>query len=457
MEQGHIPPVAVVDNFDNAWALTAQVNLPLNRHALRFAPRAAGWTTSVDVRWELGRRLAILGLGGVTAKAQAAAAARNDAARPPPRSRQPRPPSSRNRPTTRPATACAWCWTRAARTGSTSRWSGRGGSTSQDEDGTKHLAQQLAEPDDLSAEGRRSRQPADDVAPVFFQDGATAQGHRDRGAVTSVANYGQDDALQGAAHPPGSVRAGDAHALPAGIHARADRDRALLRRPGERPLLRGARRHARQGVRLHVGDRPAPRGRARTRRRRDRADCRTGSRSKEPRLLTGRGRAARWRSRRRRIVPDAQARRHGDGAGAAHAGSVVRGLRARQVDRPADVVDGQLEGVTFRTSRWRNPAGMLAGIGFKASPAAPSGDIELKAMPAPGAAVDRGIRRRLRGRARCARARWLAAMPGSARQPAVAAERRRGGRAVVAVRGRAPGIARADRPAGPRARSTRFA
>jgi len=50
-------------------------------------------------------------------------------------------------------------------------------------------------------------------------------------------------------------------------------------------------------------------------------------------------------------------------------------------DDPA-VLDGRLDGVTFRTSRWRNPAEMLAGIGFKVAPQPASGDIEIRLLPA---------------------------------------------------------------------------
>jgi hypothetical protein len=53
------------------------------------------------------------------------------------------------------------------------------------------------------------------------------------------------------------------------------------------------------------------------------------------------------------------------------------------------VADGRLDGVTFRTSRWRNPAQMLAGIGFGTTPSVPAGDVELHqaAVLAP-AAID---------------------------------------------------------------------
>src|SRR5262249_6825706 len=51
------------------------------------------------------------------------------------------------------------------------------------------------------------------------------------------------------------------------------------------------------------------------------------------------------------------------------------------------VLDGRLDGVTFQTSRWRNPAEMLVGIGFKSLPAPATGDIELKQLPAVGGPV----------------------------------------------------------------------
>ena len=58
-------------------------------------------------------------------------------------------------------------------------------------------------------------------------------------------------------------------------------------------------------------------------------------------------------------------------------------------DTPATVKDGRLDGVTFRTSRWRNPAEMLAGIGFTTIASQPAGDVELRVFPAIGpAAID---------------------------------------------------------------------
>ncbi|MFC4169392.1 hypothetical protein [Teichococcus aestuarii] len=46
--------------------------------------------------------------------------------------------------------------------------------------------------------------------------------------------------------------------------------------------------------------------------------------------------------------------------------------------------DGRLPGVTFRTSRWRSPAEMMAGLGFPPAgdPGRPQGDIEIAALPA---------------------------------------------------------------------------
>jgi hypothetical protein len=54
-----------------------------------------------------------------------------------------------------------------------------------------------------------------------------------------------------------------------------------------------------------------------------------------------------------------------------------------QPDEQATYVDGRLEGVSFRTSRWRNPVEMMAGIGFGGDGGQPSGDIEVAAA-APG-------------------------------------------------------------------------
>ncbi|MGH9311524.1 MAG: hypothetical protein ACRD1U_19250, partial [Vicinamibacterales bacterium] len=59
-----------------------------------------------------------------------------------------------------------------------------------------------------------------------------------------------------------------------------------------------------------------------------------------------------------------------------------------KADDPVNVLDGQLEGVTFRTSRWRNPAAMVAGLGFESPPKAATGDIALRQpLPALGAAA----------------------------------------------------------------------
>lgn len=48
----------------------------------------------------------------------------------------------------------------------------------------------------------------------------------------------------------------------------------------------------------------------------------------------------------------------------------------------ADVLDGRLPGTTFRTSRWRTPGEMVAGLGFGNPPGAATGDLELRTLPA---------------------------------------------------------------------------
>src|SRR5262249_52667178 len=45
------------------------------------------------------------------------------------------------------------------------------------------------------------------------------------------------------------------------------------------------------------------------------------------------------------------------------------------------VYDGRLDGVTFHTSRWRSPADMLSGLGFRSPAPRPTGDIEITHMP----------------------------------------------------------------------------
>lgn len=72
--------VGVVDDRGETWKPVERVPLPDGRAAVRFAPMTAGVVSSIKIHWKLGEPLAVLGLGGMTAAALAAAALRNGAA-----------------------------------------------------------------------------------------------------------------------------------------------------------------------------------------------------------------------------------------------------------------------------------------------------------------------------------------------------------------------------------------
>jgi hypothetical protein len=55
-----------------------------------------------------------------------------------------------------------------------------------------------------------------------------------------------------------------------------------------------------------------------------------------------------------------------------------------------NVFDGRLDGVTFQTSRWRIPADMLSGLGFRSPASHPTGDIEIAHVPVLDPAVRDG-------------------------------------------------------------------
>ena len=52
-----------------------------------------------------------------------------------------------------------------------------------------------------------------------------------------------------------------------------------------------------------------------------------------------------------------------------------------------DLADGRLPGTTFRTSRWRTPAAMVAALGFTSPAGAAGGDVEVRALPPIAAAA----------------------------------------------------------------------
>jgi hypothetical protein len=51
-------------------------------------------------------------------------------------------------------------------------------------------------------------------------------------------------------------------------------------------------------------------------------------------------------------------------------------------DDPTHIADGRLDGVTFRTSRWRDPADLLAGIGLHGIGGRATGDLAVPRLPA---------------------------------------------------------------------------
>jgi len=370
--------IAVVDNRGETWSNTDRQALPPGRSALRFAPVTAGFVEWIDIHWMLGHRLAVLGLGGITATAQAAAAARNaarqaeaqrqaDAAK-----KQPQPPD---------ATTGADVHG-VLKPGHTYRldvgmtW--EGWLYKQDENGNKQEAAHEAGRSDYLPKGGGGTTSTD---RSFFFHTTPKQKALGGGAVT-LPKYGEVAYVSSVhrrrdlfdprmlmrfllGYTPAQTEMARFCDDPLNAHFSAAHVTALAKAYGY-TLTLGMRRVDAPGA---DGDAVLldPKWIA----------------LQAPQLLTGAD------ARRMQVATTAICALPKPG-GTLQAQYALTAQAWYEIytlaksDDPA-VLDGRLDGVTFRTSRWRNPAEMIAGIGFKSVPA--SGDIELAQLPGLGAAI----------------------------------------------------------------------
>jgi len=387
---GEIPPgsvpLSVVDDRGVTWDITDRKPLTADRTIFRLAPTSGGFVAWVEVSWIAGRRLALLGLGGITRTAQAAAAARNAAA---------------SAAAGRQAAAAAKQPQQAAdkdgdgvhavldpgkvyRLHVDMTW--EGWIYKQADDGSKQEVQHLTGQATYLPKGADPDNPPSTSRDFFFKTvpkPKIAVG----GPSATLPKYGEIAHVsaihrrQDFFHPemltrfllgytPAQTETARFCDDPLNVHFSAAHVPSLADAYGYTLSLD-----------LRRVDIPGPQG--------DVIELVPKWVALEkPELLTG------IDARRMDIAVTAPCAMPKPG-GTLTALSPLTAeawyeVYALAKAKDPDVVDGRLEGVTFRTSRWRNPAGMLAGIGFTASPSPASGDVELAQLPAPGAAVIEG-------------------------------------------------------------------
>ncbi|HVO88005.1 MAG TPA: hypothetical protein VMV45_05655, partial [Casimicrobiaceae bacterium] len=378
---GRDAPVRVVDNRGETWTLTQTVASPGGRTALRFAPVTSGWIEWVEMSWVLGHRLAILGIGGTTAAAQAAAAARNAAQQ---AIAQQQAEAATKQPQQADDTTGAGVHAvlqpgRTYRLDVSMVW--EGWLYKQDENGNKQQAGHEAGRSDYVPKGGVN---SSTHRSFFFRTTPKPKALAGGGGPVALPEYGDvqyvsmlrvrrdlfDPRMLSRfllGYTPAQTETARFCDDPLNVHFSAAHVVALAKVYGY-TLTTGLRRVDAPGA---DGDaiELAPKWIA----------------LQEPALLTGAD------TRRLQVASIAVCPMPKPG-GTLQAKQPLATLAWYELyalaksDDPA-VLDGRLDGVSFRTSRWRNPGEMIAGIGFKSSPAPASGDIELKQLPALGPAI----------------------------------------------------------------------
>jgi hypothetical protein len=370
-------PVMVVDNRGETWSNTDHKTVASGRIALRFAPVTAGWVEWIEIRWVLGNHIAVLGLGGITAAAEAAAASRNAATQAIAQQQAEaaaKQPQQMNEVTGAGVHAVLQPG-RTYRLDVSMVW--EGWLYKQDENGNKQQAAHEAGRNDYSPKGGGN---ASTDRSFFF--GTTPK-------PKAIAGPG----------PVALPKYGDA-AYVSTIHVRRDLfDPQMLSRflLGYTPAQTEVARFCDDPLNVHFSaahvtalakvygytlklglrrvDAPGADGNA------VELDPKWIA-IQEPSLLTGAdARRVQIASIAACPVPKPGGTLQSQYPLATAAWYELYALA--KSDDPA-VFDGRLDGVTFRTSRWRNPTEMLAGIGFKPSASAATGDIELTELPALG-------------------------------------------------------------------------
>jgi hypothetical protein len=373
-------PIMVVDNRGETWSNTDRDALPSGRIALRFAPVTAGWIEWVEIRWMMGNYVAILGLGGITADAEAAVAARNTASQ---AIAQQQAEAAAKQPQQADDVTGAGVHA-VLEPGHTYRldvsmvW--EGWLYKQDENGNKQQAAHESGRNEYLPKGG-SKTSTD--RSFFFR---TTPKPKPIGTVAPVAlaKYGEPAYLSSIhvrrdlfdpqmlsrfllGYTPAQTEVARFCDDPLNVHFSAAHVMALAKVYG-------------YTLKLGLGRVDAPG-----------VDAKAVELNpkwialQEPSLLKGAD------TRRMQVAASAACPVPKPGGTLQSQYPLATAAwyelyALAKSDDPA-VVDGRLDGVTFRTSRWRNPAEMLAGIRFQSSPSAASGDIELTQLPALGTAI----------------------------------------------------------------------
>lgn len=371
--QGAPPQVTVVDDRNDTWTLTDVSPLPTGRTALRFTQAKPGWVSAIDIRWLVNRQLGVLGLGGITAAADVAASLRNTATKAEAQrqadaaAKQPQAPTA----TTGADVRCVLEPGHTYRLDVSMTW--EGWLYEQDESGKKKLADHATAPTDRHYFFATAPKPK--PTPVFGVATAAIPAYGLKGHLSSV--HMRRDLFEPQmlsrfllGYTPAQTEMARFCDDPLNAHFSASHVLTLAKAYGY-TLKLGLRRvdvPGADGTVLEL----LPNWAA----------------LKEPSLLTGYD---------KRVIDVASSSLCAipKPGGTLEALSPLAPLAwyelyALAKSDDAKVADGRLDGVTFRTSRWRNLVGMLAGLGFTSGGGPHSGDIELAQMMPPGPAVIEG-------------------------------------------------------------------
>jgi hypothetical protein len=372
------PGVVVIDSRGETWSNTDRKMLPIGRTALRFAPVTSGSIEWIEVRWVIGRRVGVIGLGGITQAALDAATQRNAAQQ---AAAKQQAGAAAKQPQQAEDTAGAGVHA-ILKPGHIYRldvgmgW--EGWLYQQDENGKKTLANHVA--------GQTTYQPRGGGAQVstdrsfFFR--TTPKPATGGIAPVALPLYGEAKYVSAIrirrdvfdpvmlsrfllGYTPAQTETARFCDDPLNVHFSAAHVIALAKAYGY-TLTHGLRRV----------DAPGADG--------DAIELNAKWIGlQETSLLHGAD------ARRMQVATTAICAMPKPG-GTLQSHHPLEPLAWYELyalaksDDPA-VADGRLDGVTFRTSRWRNPAEMLAGVGFKSAPQPASGDIEIRRLPAPAA------------------------------------------------------------------------
>lgn len=377
MIPGVAVPIFVLDNRGETWTNAVTQSLPDGRLALRFAAGSPGLVTSITARWLPGLKVAVLGVGGITATAQAAAAARNAALA---SAAAQQGAAATKQPQQSGDTSGAGIRAilqpgRTYRLDVAMAW--EGWLYQQDDQGNKKLADHLANQTQYLPKGANPASAPSTNRSFFFRTAPKPK--PGPMAVALVPRYGAHDHIAYVrsrrdlfqpemltrfllGYTPAQSETARFCDDPLNVHFSASHVVSLAKVYGY-SLQLGLRRVDVPGadgnplvlVPNWIG-------------------------LVEPDKLTG-------TDKRRFDVAIASPCPMPKPGGTLQALAPLETEAWYEIftlaksDDPA-VLDGRLDGVTFRTSRWRNPARMLAGIGFTPVPAPASGDIELTQLPA---------------------------------------------------------------------------